>query len=347
MPVGETVNEGGVYDPSIAYTADGKTGWLVYSAILRRGTKYVKQFPIGPYCETHLAKTTDGGKTWAFVQALSHSRDDTLQHFDGQKLPGVWRYEVASIVHDSGDAGREWKVFVHYYFWNAQKDRMPSYGGIALQTASEPAGKWTEPEPLFGSEKFPPKPYAFTRVNVNALDASLKDTLVYTEPGAFHRDGVLYLSLTALKATGPEKIVLLASADHARTWKFIDVLVTNADAKQLGYKRFDASAIAVQAGRVFFLVSPDSGSSEHLGTMVIEFVDLATGKLKRDASGKLAIHKHLREQPDKLPRLDAGQSCYDEHNTYGGLIMPQMIMKAAPQVFQLWSTRQSLLGDQP
>lgn len=62
VPAGETVNEGGLYDPSLAYTPDGKTGWLAYSAVLRRGTKYVKQFPIGPYCETHLAKTADGGK---------------------------------------------------------------------------------------------------------------------------------------------------------------------------------------------------------------------------------------------------------------------------------------------
>lgn len=65
VPAGETVNEGGLYDPSLAYTPDGKTGWLAYSAVLRRGTKYVKQFPIGPYCETHLAKTADGGNRLA------------------------------------------------------------------------------------------------------------------------------------------------------------------------------------------------------------------------------------------------------------------------------------------
>jgi len=346
VPTGETVNQGGLYDPSVEYSLDGKVGWLVYSAILR-GPKYARQVPIGPYCETHLATSTDGGKTWAFVQAINHAQDDTLQNFDGQKLPGVWRYEVPSIVYDPADAGHEWKVFTHHYFWNLQNDRMPAYGWIAVQTASDPARKWSEPKALFGSDRFPPKPYAMTSVNVNALDPSLKGTLVYTEPGAFYRDGALYLSLTALLKTGPEKIVLLAAGEQRKDWRFVSTLVTNDDARRLGYKRFDGSAIAGQSGRAFFLVSPDNGNPGHAGTMVIEFADLATGQLKRDASGQLVIHKHLREQPETLSKLGAGQSCFNEHNEYGGVIMPQAIMKDAPQAFQMFSTRQFLIDGKP
>jgi hypothetical protein len=182
-------------------------------------------------------------------------------------------------------------------------------------------------------------------VNVNALHPSLKDTLVYTEPGAFCGDGTLYLSLTALVRTGPEKIVLLASGDQGKSWRFVSTLVTNDDAKRLGYRSFDGSAIAGQAGRAFFMVSPDNGSTEHVGTMIIEFADLAAGQLKRDASGALVIYKHLREQPGFPSRGGAGQSCFNENNTYGGVIMPQMIMKDAPQVFQMFSTRQSLIDD--
>ncbi|MDR3406744.1 MAG: sialidase family protein [Chthoniobacter sp.] len=345
---GENPQGNGIYNPSMAYTADGQTGWLVYSAI-RQGGKYLKQVPIGPYCETHLARTTDGGKTWSFVQAINQSVDDMLKNYEGQKLPGVWRYDVPSIVHDPGDPGREWKVFTHYYFWNLQNDRMPAYGWIAMQTASDPAGQWTAPQPLFGSDLYPPKPYQFTRINVNALDKSLRGTLVYTEPGAycFQRYGTLYLSLTALIKTGPEKIVLLTSADHGSTWSFVSTLVTNADAAQLGYKRFDGSAIAGQAGRVFFLVSPDNGAAEHFGTMVIEFDDLYTGKLQRGIDGKLVVQKHFHEPAESSSKAGTGQSCYDEHNTYGGVPLPQVIMKNAPRIFQIWSTHQSLIGGHP
>ena len=84
----------------------------------------------------------------------------------------------------------------------------------------------------------------------------------------------------------------------------------------------------------------------YVGTMVIEFEDIYTGKLQRDAQGRLRLHQHLREQPAYPSKAGAGQSCYDEHNTYGGLIMPQFIPKS-PQPFQLFSTHQSLIGDVP
>ena len=115
----------------------------------------------------------------------------------------------------------------------------------------------------------------------------------------------------------------------------------------LGHARFDGSAIAGQSGRAFFMVSPDGGATEHVGTMIIEFADLATGKLKRDESGKLVISKHLREQPEYPSRGGAGQSCFNENNDYGGVIMPQVIMKDAPQAFQMFSTRQSLIDQKP
>lgn len=43
-----------------------------------------------------------------------------------------------------------------------------------------------------------------------------------------------------------------------------------------------------------------------------------------------------------MTRGGAGQSDFDEHNTYGGIIMPQMNMSAAPEVFQIFSTRERI-----
>ncbi len=79
VPQGETEDGFGFFDPSTAYSADGKIGWLVYSAI-HGAAAYPKQIPLGPYVETHLAKTTDHGKTWEFVQALNHSRHAPAHH---------------------------------------------------------------------------------------------------------------------------------------------------------------------------------------------------------------------------------------------------------------------------
>ena len=111
IPEGDRL-QSGIYDPSVAYTSDGGTGWLAYSSI----TGDFK--PVGPYVNTHLARSTDGGAHWQFVQALNTAAGATLVTEDGKSLSGAWRYEVPSLVHDPADpdASARWKLFVHRYF---------------------------------------------------------------------------------------------------------------------------------------------------------------------------------------------------------------------------------------
>jgi hypothetical protein len=331
---------GGVYDPSIAYDASGRTGWLAYSAI------FGNMKPMGPFIETHVARTTDGGRTWRFVGVVNHSRDDELQ-YEGGSLAGAWRYEVPTIVRDPGDAERPWKLFAHRYFWNEKKDRMPTYGWITMQTSRDPSGPWSEDVALFGAGQFPLAPYHRAQIDANALDPSLANTVAYTEPGAFERNGVLYLSLTAHKRGGlggprPD-IVLLRSRDHGANWGYAGTLVSYDDAKALGYRFLDASAIAEEKGRVFLLTSPDTGKTMHDGTVVFEFDDLDRAKLKRDAKGELSRHKVIPGQAQYMTRSGAGQACYSEHNTAGGLVMAQLAIPLLPTPLQIWSTGQDLI----
>jgi hypothetical protein len=61
----------------------------------------------------------------------------------------------------------------------------------------------------------------------------------------------------------------------------------------------------------------------HDGTVAFEFESLEQGTLKRDPSGHLAIAAYFPPQAAILSGPGGGQSDYDEHNTAGGLIMPQ------------------------
>ncbi len=74
--VGETANKG-VYDPAIEYNQDGSVGWLVYSA-LESPNDSRKLLPIPKTIATHLAKSTDNGKTWKFVSELNPSTEATV-----------------------------------------------------------------------------------------------------------------------------------------------------------------------------------------------------------------------------------------------------------------------------
>jgi hypothetical protein len=330
-------SEGGIYDPSIKYSRDGTVGWLLYSSI----TGDFK--PVGPYVHTCLARSSDHGATWTYVTRINTSADGTLDLGEGRTLPGAWRYEVATLVRDDGAPEGDWKLFAHKYFWNAKKDRMPAYGWIVMRTARDPAGPWSDEMALFGAGDNPPSPYHQTRIDLNALSPVLKGSAAYSEPGALCDKGVLYLSLTNLWLFGPDRIVLLRSRDHAKTWEYVSTLTTREDAKDLGYACLDGSSLTQDHGRFFLLASPASRNLMHDGTLAFEFVSLENGQLQKDSDHKLRIAAYFPPQASILFKpMGAGQSDYDEHNTAGGLIMPQFNVRDYPHVFQVYSTGRML-----
>ena len=348
VPDGEQVT-GGLYDPSVAYTADGHEGWLAYSSVEGH------QKPVGAYVSTHLARSTNGGASWQFVKVVNASIDDTLTLPDGKSLPGLWRYEVPTLVLDETDpdASRRWKLFAHRYFWAPKQDRMVAYGWIALRTAADPAAEWSATVPLFGAGQSPVAPYDKTLVNLNALDASLRNAAAYSEPGALAHDGRLYLSMTALKphlslsGIGVDHVIfLLASDDHGKSWRFTRTLLTHDDAQALGCDYFDGSSLAEEAGRFFLLAAPVvRGKDEvHYGTAAFEFESLTDGRLKRDDKLRPTVAAYFAPQPSLFSGPGAGQATYDSHNTNGGLLMPQFNVKAFPEVFQLYQTGRRLPG---
>lgn len=343
IPEGDML-QSGIYDPSVAYTADGSIGWLAYSSI----TGNFK--PAGPFVNTHLARSTDGGAHWRFVKALNTAEFATLVAEDGKSVAGAWRYEVPSIVLDAGDpdAGARWKLFLHRYFWTAQQNRMVSYGWIELRTAGDPAGEWSPEVALFGAGSRPLGPYHQAHIDLNKLDASLHDTLAYTEPGALAYDGVLYVSLTALKPHFGgllHDVILIASDDHGKSWRFISTLLTRSDALAAGCDYFDGSSLSVDDGRFYLLAAPmvQSKNEVHQGTVAMEFESLRKGILKRDAQHGAVMAAYFAPQPAIFSGPGAGQSAFDSHNKIGGLIMPQFNLRAYPEVFQIYQTGRSIV----
>jgi hypothetical protein len=335
---GET-SANGIFDPSLEFAPGASVGWLAYSAV------FGSLHPWGPHVETHLARTLDAGVGWALDSVVNASSFATLTLSDGSSLDGVWNYEVSSLVRDPGDPGAEWKLFAHRIFRKTEdgftgEQNLPAYSWIVLRSAADPSGPWSPERALLSSGPLPPPPYDAVEVAINALDPSLGSLLVYSEPGAFERAGVLYLSLTGLSAGGPDRIVLLASDDHAATWRFVGTPLANADAAALGFLSFDGSAIAEQTGRAFLLVTPESPGVLHDGTLVFEFDDLAAGSLVR-SGGVPVIRKHLPALPGLPANRRGGQADFHEASATG-VLQPSLQLEDFPAFFQIFATGEAL-----
>ncbi|MFQ5696931.1 MAG: hypothetical protein ACE5IL_01450 [Myxococcota bacterium] len=345
LQISNQASTNGIFDPSVEYLPDGSVGWLFYSSVGGGLTP-----PLwGPEVSSRVARTTDHGSTWTFVQDINVSVPGVVM-VQGSPVTGVWNTEVTSVTYDPDDPSREWKLFSHRLF---RTDTPPhtnlvQFGWIVHRWASDPAGTWSPEVALFGSS-FIPDPALFpTQVNINALDPSLSGILTYSEPGAFYAGGVLYLSLTGLLASGPDRIVLLASDDHGTSWRYVGApVVSDVDMPPLGFLSFTGTSIVAQAGRVFLMGTPESPALEHDGTLVFEFEDLTTGTLRRQG-GRLVVVRRVPPQPALLSvGFGGGQADFHEQNTAGGILMPQLDVGALPELFKIFETRVSPLDVAP
>ncbi len=320
----------GIFDVSVEY-GRGKTGWLAYSRV-----------ELPKYVSTHLARSTDQGKTWRYVKTLNKSFDHKLR-VRGRKVPGVWRYETSSLLYDSGDIpARRWKLFVQRYFNtppHKAKNSLFAAGWIEVRVAADPAGRWSKPKCLFG------KIARHCDLNINSLHPDLRAVSFYNEIGSLYHEGTIYLSLdasatpTGLGKWRKRKIVLIASNDHGKSWRFIGTLTSFKDAKDLGYLTLTGSSLVKRNNQPYLLVTPSGArgfgkkNRAHDGTFVIEFVDIRRAQLKRDAKGKLVVSRRI-----KPTFHSGGLSDYHEKNVAGGIVFSELNPKAPPDVFKSYST---------
>jgi len=353
----ETANKG-VFDPAVEYNQDGSQGWLIYSGLEQEPEEINDHYP--KYVHTHLARSTDHGKTWTFVKRINESQEDTIHSplfkkilgLKSDTIKGTWYHEVPTLVHDPDDPGAEWKLFWHKYF-SIDKHSLPGPDPIVQQRHRILTHSWimyksaSSPEELSSAEeiKLFATGSAQTKAKYNFDDyTGLKGITVYSEPGSIYKDGVLYLTLSWFQAGEGEehKLLLLSSADHGETWGYRGVVINDDDARRLGgCIRFTGSALVEADGRVFLLICPIKKRIGYDGVYIFEFEDIAEGRLKRNSKGELIIHKYVKQ--GMANKLNGGQSDYDAHNTYGGIIMSQADISSSPKIGQIYSTKEKII----
>ena len=323
---GEAKN--GRFDVSLEYGPDG-VGWLAYSRV---------QIP--KFIDTHIAKSTDNGRTWKYVTSVGKSKEGKLK-IRGKSEKGVWRDETPCLLYDPKDIpDRRWKLFTNRYFTIAPykpKNRLLGDGTIEVRYASTPAGPWSRSECVVGNRND-------CKIRMRHAHPDLDDVKMNTEPGAVYHDGVIYLTMDAgtvgygLGDWRNYRIILLASSDHGKTWRYVGTLLDHKDSKEFGYLVFTGTSLVKSNGKLYVLATP-SGSTRksrkgHDGTMMIEIADIKRAMVKRDKNGKPVVAKRLEISEGG----SGGLADYDEKNTAGGVVFSTVGILGFPEVFRVHQT---------
>ncbi len=322
----------GIFDPSLEYDQAG-VGWMTYSANPPSGAAAPPN-----KVHTRLARSDDKGATWRFVTEINPAVNDMIT-IGGATTAGVWQQEVSTLVCDPADPDpqRRWKLYWHEYFAAGSDSKFATHGWIAARYASQPQGPWSPRVRLFGGPLTDTANYPVA-MNLSALHPSLNSCLAYSEPGSMVVNGDLYISL--LCAQGPpatNKNVLIRSRDHGQRWEFVATLADPADATALGEISFSASDLVRQGDKFYLTLTPlrlrGGPEPDYSGCHFFEFADLAFGRLKRDAQGRLVSVLYIEGDPNRF----RGACGYDQQNTGGGILLSEAHFEAT-DIFQIFKT---------
>jgi hypothetical protein len=121
--------------------------------------------------------------------------------------------------------------------------------------------------------------------HLNDFDPSLKDMFFYSRPSASVVNGIIYMTLSAFhkEDNTPDRVIMLASSDHASTWHYIGTLLQKDDAPKMGpYTKLGGGTLIQKKGQLYFSAVFGDDKTFALGSFVIPFEDPSKALLKKD-----------------------------------------------------------------
>lgn len=321
------------YDPALASNFATGENYLIYNNM---------RLDIDNHPETSidLAFSTSPCTNWVFKKRIfqSHKDDliapngiDTLSH-------GEARYETPSIVHDPKDKGREWKIFVYRYFWAENLKFAQRYSTISMKTASDPInGEWsTEEWILSAAPDFPPSPYQeMVAAHINTLDKSLAGFISYGRPSVINIDNILYMSLSAFTgAMTPERIILLSSSDHARSWQYRGALLNAAQIKQYGdYTKLGGGTLLVEDNKPYLAAVFGNNDRSGMGTFIFAFDDITKASLQTKNNVPKLL-RQIKNQSISPTNNGGGYAAYTDTCNHGVMVSELSGIRGTYQIFK-------------
>lgn len=299
----------GFFDPSIAFVKNGKSE----TAVMAFSAAKPAQGKTPAMTEVRLAESRSSCKEWRLRPGGFASKAEEILGPDNQTpvASGVWRAETPSIVYDPADKGREWKLYAYRYFWSGSAPLARLYSMIVYAYAPEPGIKWSTEEWLFSaSTGAPPSPYGdIVRMHLNDLSPELADVYFYSRPSVIELNGDLLMALSAYvegKDT-PDRIILIGSGDHGKSWKYLGSPLKSAEAAHMGnYTKISGATLLKQDKGVYLAAVLGDEKVGSKGTIVIPFIDPVKALLKRNSNNGAPVASVLIPQQSFSPTATGG-----------------------------------------
>lgn len=285
----------GLLDPSLA--TDGSRRLMAYTI--------VEPLSGGTFATEVLLSAGDNNcLIWREIGGKIETRPDELIGPDllTPVAKGIWRAETPSIVYDPADTGREWKLFAYRYFWSGSTPLARMYSVIVMRYADERFEQpWSKEEWAFSSNAAtPPEPYAgLITTKLNTLHPDLRDVYFYARPSVVNVDNVLVMSLSAFVQgkDSPDRIVMLASTDHARSWRYLGTPLREGDLAGVGaaFTRLSGASLFMKDRVMYLSAALGTKDSDAAGAHIFEFENASSAKLRRhEKTGALAAVNYIQ-----------------------------------------------------
>jgi hypothetical protein len=280
-----TQKGGGLLDPAMASDGQTQAMAMTYLAHIYNVPDQVPYY----YFNTIVTLNVNKCKSWSQTGTpVFKGGPDTLMGPDGITPldPGDWRYETPGLVYDPGDKGREWKVYAYKYYANKEPSISPLYSGIVYKYAADPHGPWSDEQwILSAAPDKPPPPYGgLVHQFISQMAPAVSNLYSFSRPSVVYSGGVLFMSLSAFQQgfSTPVGVILLASADHGKTWQYINTLMTMQDAKNAGHETLGGGGLFIKDDDMYFYAVFGDKNTAATGSSIIKVTNPVKGLLNRD-----------------------------------------------------------------
>ena len=290
----------GIFDASLLNTSN--TLWMAYSSV----DYYQLSGHRVQDVSTSLAYSNDSGASFTYLKTIGAATGatitpTTLNPCGNTVCNGRWVYEVPFLVDDSSDpdATRRFKLFAMKYFLypTANPSTFYALGAIVMWTAPSPESSWSNESVVLSWDSTPQE--LSPKNNIRNIDSALAECTVLSEGSATLYGDALDFVFACPNRTDLQKIVLLRSTDHAKTFKYVATPLEAADAAAFGALYFSAPALLPSESSAPVLIATPvinraingvaTNLSAYSGCIVFPFADEESGSLFRASSAPISI----------------------------------------------------------